>query len=150
MKITTLVENTSGGDCKAVHGLSFYVETKQHRLLFDLGPDKTVFENAKKLGVDLGAVDTVVISHGHYDHGGALRQFLELNKTAKGRASMPAHKRSRTGVNGMARIVIVVEGGLVQEVFSSEKDTDVTVIDLDTEEGQAAEPETEMPKFKVW
>ena len=63
---------------------------------------------------------------------------------------MPAHKRSRTGVNGMARIVIVVEGGLVQEVFSSEKDTDVTVIDLDTEEGQAAEPETERPEFKVW
>lgn len=63
---------------------------------------------------------------------------------------MPAPLRSRTGVNGMARIVIVVEGGLVQEVFSSEKDTDVTVIDLDTEEGQAAEPETEMPEFKVW
>ena len=61
---------------------------------------------------------------------------------------MPAHKRSRTGVNGMARIV--AEGGLVQEVFSSEKDTDVIVIDLDTEEGQAAEPETEMPEFKVW
>lgn len=50
----------------------------------------------------------------------------------------------------MARIMIVVEDGLVQEVFSSEKDTDVTVIDLDTEEGQAAEPETEMPEFKVW
>lgn len=50
----------------------------------------------------------------------------------------------------MAKIVIVVEGGLVQEVFSSEKDSDVTVIDLDTEEGQAVEPETEMPEFKVW
>ena len=47
----------------------------------------------------------------------------------------------------MAKIVIVVEGGLVQEVFSSEKDTEVELIDLDTEEGQAA---TEMPEFKVW
>lgn len=83
MKITTLVENTAGGNVKAVHGLSFYAETSRHRLLFDLGPDKTVFENADKLGVDLKAVDTVVISHGHYDHGGALRQFLELNQTAK-------------------------------------------------------------------
>lgn len=63
---------------------------------------------------------------------------------------MPAHKRSRKEVCGMARIVIMVEGGLVQEVFSSEKDTDVTVIDLGTEEEQAAEPETEMPEFKVW
>ena len=83
MKILTLVENTSGGDVRSVHGLSFYVETAKHKLLFDLGPDKTVFENAKKLGVDLKAVDTVVISHGHYDHGGALRQFLEVNQTAK-------------------------------------------------------------------
>ena len=50
----------------------------------------------------------------------------------------------------MAKIVIVVEGGLVQEVFSSEKDTEVELIDLDTEERQAAAPETEMPEFKVW
>ena len=50
----------------------------------------------------------------------------------------------------MAKIMIVVEGGLVQEVFSSEKDTEVELIDLDTEEGQVAAPETEMPEFKVW
>ena len=50
----------------------------------------------------------------------------------------------------MAKIVIVVEGGLVQEVFSSEKDTEVELIDLDTEEVQAAAPETKMPEFKVW
>ena len=50
----------------------------------------------------------------------------------------------------MARIVIVVEGGLVQEVFSTEKDTEVELIDLDTEEGQAKVPVTKMPEFKVW
>ena len=50
----------------------------------------------------------------------------------------------------MARIVIVVEGGLVQEVFSSEKDTEVELIDLDTEEGQAAEADIKMPEHKVW
>ena len=50
----------------------------------------------------------------------------------------------------MTRIVIVVEHGLVQEVFSTEKDTEVELIDLDTEEGRAAESKTEMPEFKVW
>lgn len=50
----------------------------------------------------------------------------------------------------MARIVIVVQQGLVQEVFSTEADTNVELIDLDTEEGQAAAPETVMPEFKVW
>lgn len=83
MKITTLVENTTISDLKPVHGLAFYIETKKHKLLFDLGPDDTIFENAKKKGIDLSRVDTVVISHGHFDHGGALKHFLELNGTAR-------------------------------------------------------------------
>ena len=83
MKLTALVENTSHCDLKAKHGLSLYLETERHKLLFDLGPDQTLFENAEKRGVDLDEVDTVVISHGHYDHGGALGAFLERNHTAR-------------------------------------------------------------------
>lgn len=83
MKITALVENQSSCDLAAVHGLSLYVETARHKLLFDLGPDKTLLKNAEKLGIGLDEVDTVVISHGHYDHGGALAAFLEVNRTAK-------------------------------------------------------------------
>ena len=83
MKITTLVENTSDGSVKAAHGLSFFIETEKHKLLFDLGPDGTIFENAKKKSVDLTKIDTVIISHGHYDHGGPLKDFLKINKTAK-------------------------------------------------------------------
>ncbi len=82
MKIISLVENVASNGCKAKHGLSLYIETKNHRLLFDLGPDETLFENAGRLGVDLRAVDTVIISHGHNDHGGALARFLEINNTA--------------------------------------------------------------------
>lgn len=83
MKIVSLVENTSHTACKAKHGLSLYVETPNHKLLFDLGPDDTFLKNADLCGVDLSAVDTVVISHGHYDHGGALGAFLERNHTAQ-------------------------------------------------------------------
>ena len=83
MKITALVENTSNGNLKALHGLSFYIETQKHKLLFDLGPDNTVFKNAEKKGIDLTAVDTVIISHGHFDHGGALKEFLKRNESAK-------------------------------------------------------------------
>lgn len=82
MKITALVENTAQGGFSRVHGLSLYVETGRHKLLFDLGPDGTLFENAKMAGIDLADVDTVVLSHGHSDHGGALGQFLEANKKA--------------------------------------------------------------------
>ena len=81
-KLVCLAENTSRGACAAVHGLSLYVETGRHRLLFDMGPDETAFENAERLGIDLRLVDTAVISHGHNDHGGGLRRFLELNPSA--------------------------------------------------------------------
>lgn len=83
MRITTLVENTSNGDLIPKHGLAFYIETLHHKLLFDLGPDDTIFENAKKRRIALENVDTVIISHGHNDHGGALKRFLQTNKTAK-------------------------------------------------------------------
>ncbi len=83
MKITALVENRAGGKLKPVHGLSLYVETARHKLLFDLGPDATLFKNSRALGIDLRSIDTVILSHGHNDHGGALRAFLQLNKTAK-------------------------------------------------------------------
>lgn len=82
MKITCLVENTSNCSLKPVHGLSLYIETKNHKILFDLGPDETLFNNAKLLNIDLKNIDTVIISHGHHDHGGALEQFLNVNNTA--------------------------------------------------------------------
>ena len=84
MKIINLVENTEGAACCAAeHGLSFYIETARHRLLMDTGASSLLLENAQKLGVDLSLVDTVVISHGHYDHGGGLPAFFSVNDTAR-------------------------------------------------------------------
>lgn len=83
MKITALVENKSHCSLKPTHGLSLYVETKEHKLLFDLGPDDTLLKNAEKQGVELGQVDIVIISHGHFDHGGAMAAFLGINHRAK-------------------------------------------------------------------
>ncbi|HHY28905.1 MAG TPA: MBL fold metallo-hydrolase [Desulfitobacterium dehalogenans] len=83
MKITALVENQTKSELKAKHGLSLYIETQKHKILFDLGPDNTLFDNAKTRGIDLSKVDTVIISHGHIDHGGALSRFLQINSIAK-------------------------------------------------------------------
>jgi len=83
MRITALVENETRSELKTTHGLSLYVETRNHKILFDLGPDDTLLENARKRDIDLSQVDTVIISHGHYDHGGALSRFLQINSAAK-------------------------------------------------------------------
>lgn len=84
MIIKTLVENTSAvPGYRPVHGLSFYVETGGRKLLFDLGPDDTLFKNAETAGIDLREIQDVVISHGHGDHGGALEHFLDINHKAK-------------------------------------------------------------------
>ena len=83
MKITALLENTTQRtDMQVEHGLSLYIETKEHKILFDMGQTDLFAQNAKTLGIDLSKVDLAILSHGHYDHGGGLSAFLSLNSTA--------------------------------------------------------------------
>ncbi len=83
MRIINIIENTAGkNDCIPEHGLCFYVETKKHKILVDTGASGLLVENADQLGIDLADVDTVVITHGHYDHGGGILSFADLNDTA--------------------------------------------------------------------
>ena len=82
MKFVTLVEDTTKCELGAEHGLSIYAETEKHKLLFDVGTTDLFIKNAKALGIDLSQVDTVVISHGHNDHGGGLDAFLAINDHA--------------------------------------------------------------------
>jgi 7,8-dihydropterin-6-yl-methyl-4-(beta-D-ribofuranosyl)aminobenzene 5'-phosphate synthase len=84
MIIRALIENTtSDAGYKYEHGLSLYIETEKHTLLFDTGASSLFADNAVKMGVDLSKVDIAVISHGHHDHGGGLKTFLDLNSSAK-------------------------------------------------------------------
>jgi len=83
-KITTLVENAvaqSGKALLAEHGLSFYIEAGDRRILFDTGQNLAISNNARVLGIDLSQIDTVVLSHGHYDHSGGLQSILDRNKS---------------------------------------------------------------------
>ncbi|MEA4932862.1 MAG: MBL fold metallo-hydrolase [Lawsonibacter sp.] len=102
MIIKVLAENTAVSETfECEHGLSLYVETEKHRLLFDTGASGLFARNAEKLGVDLAAVDIAVLSHGHYDHGGGLKTFLDQNSRAKvyvhERAFDPHYAKRRDG-----------------------------------------------------
>lgn len=61
------------------HGLSFLIEVDQQKVLFDTGASDLYMKNAEKMGIDLGDVDTLVLSHGHYDHGNGLQYIQGKN-----------------------------------------------------------------------
>ena len=77
VRITTLSENTAGkGNLLAEWGLSILVETENTSVLLDTGNSVSVAHNADALGINLSKIDRIVLSHGHYDHTGGLRQVL--------------------------------------------------------------------------
>jgi 7,8-dihydropterin-6-yl-methyl-4-(beta-D-ribofuranosyl)aminobenzene 5'-phosphate synthase len=102
--VTTLVENSvaqGGKSLLAEHGLSFYVEAGGRRTLFDTGQNLAISNNARVLGIDLNQIDTVVLSHGHYDHSGGLQSVLQTNRnfTLYGHPDVFSQKVKKTNGN---------------------------------------------------
>src|SRR5262249_38645322 len=80
--------------CCAAHGLACLVTVRRgaerRTLLFDSGPEDATFEqNVSRLGVDLGAVGAIVLSHGHWDHGGGMVRAVELIRDRNGAREVP-------------------------------------------------------------
>ena len=77
LQITTLSENTAGlGGLMAEWGLSILVESEETNILFDTGQSLSASHNAEIMGIDLSRIDKIVLSHGHFDHTGGLKQAL--------------------------------------------------------------------------
>jgi len=57
-------------------GLSILVETEDQKILLDTGPGTSVPHNAQLMGIDLSSIDKIVLSHGHSDHTGGLKEVL--------------------------------------------------------------------------
>lgn len=78
-RLTCLVDNTVQFDSAfwAEHGISFLVESKGIKALFDTGQTATVLQhNLSLVGEDLKDLRYIILSHGHYDHTGGLRAAL--------------------------------------------------------------------------
>ena len=86
MYIGTIVEDTLNSNCsflKNEHGLSLYIKYNNKNILFDSGPSDVLISNALKMNLNISDIDYLIISHGHFDHGGGIIPFLEHNHKAK-------------------------------------------------------------------
>ncbi len=77
--------------CCACHGYSVLATGRRGQetrtVLFDTGPYPDLWlDNARRLGVDLAAIDGVFLSHWHHDHSGALPRVVAAIAQARARA----------------------------------------------------------------
>ncbi|MBK7315829.1 MBL fold metallo-hydrolase [Candidatus Aalborgicola defluviihabitans] len=82
--------------CCAAHGFSCAItvwrDGVSKTLLFDSGPDSAVFErNVDRLGFKIGTVDGMVLSHGHWDHSGAMLKALDMIQIRNGGEAVPTY-----------------------------------------------------------
>ena len=77
LKITVVVDNSTSGKLLGEHGLSFYIEADDKKLLLDTGKGEAFEENIKQLNIDLKSLNYLVLSHGHYDHTNGIGFVLE-------------------------------------------------------------------------
>jgi len=78
-RATTLSENTAFARPRGLlgeWGLSVLVERDDRRVLLDAGSSISAARNGDLLGVNWDRIDAIVLSHGHYDHTGGLREVL--------------------------------------------------------------------------
>jgi 7,8-dihydropterin-6-yl-methyl-4-(beta-D-ribofuranosyl)aminobenzene 5'-phosphate synthase len=131
MKITVLAENsvckTNPWNVKSENGLSLFIESDERSILFDTGQSDLFIQNAEKMKIDLSQVDYLIISHGHFDHGGGLKHFLKINNKAKIFMHINAAHKFYTKIFGFIHYYV----GLDQKIIA--KKNRIYFIDADTQ-----------------
>lgn len=84
MKIFILTDNiVNKSGLLAEHGLSLFIEHDGKKILFDTGQSSIYYKNAQVMGLNIDDTDMIVLSHGHYDHCGGLKDFMTVNRFPK-------------------------------------------------------------------
>ena len=82
VKITLVVDNEAPPGLVAEHGFAAWIDIGEDSFLFDTGQGTALVPNAETLNIDLSQASALVLSHGHYDHTGAVAAFLAVNRKA--------------------------------------------------------------------
>ncbi|MDT8272168.1 MAG: MBL fold metallo-hydrolase [Desulfomonilia bacterium] len=107
MDITILYDNTSlRDDLISDWGFACLVESERFApILFDTGADGWILlVNMERLGVEVGRIGSVFISHNHFDHTGGLGAFLQVNPAVSVFAPYPCGT-----IDGAEQVTLVRE-----------------------------------------
>lgn len=97
LRISILTENVAGNIYKAEHGISYLIESPDRNILFDTGHSNTYLENAGLMNIDLcSLIDTIVLSHGHWDHANGMKYLVDL--VSKGKCKKGIELFSHPGI----------------------------------------------------
>lgn len=86
-------------------GFSLWIENGGTKILYDMGMSEKIFVNARLLDIDLSTADYAVVSHGHFDHTGGLRRFLEENRSSPVYLHPAAWRRHLSNTTGTLRVI---------------------------------------------
>jgi 7,8-dihydropterin-6-yl-methyl-4-(beta-D-ribofuranosyl)aminobenzene 5'-phosphate synthase len=76
LTISVLTENNAGMNTGAEHGLSYFIDYDDRRILFDTGQSALFLNNADLMGIEMTRVSAILLSHGHFDHGNGLQYLI--------------------------------------------------------------------------
>jgi len=116
MLIKIVYDNTSiRNDMQTDWGFAAVIEFEKKMILFDAGADGNILlHNMQKMGIDPTSIDTVFISHHHFDHTGGLAAFLAINN--KVTVYVPESLR---GVRNAAKVIHVSKPVTIGDRFHS-------------------------------
>ena len=83
MKLISLIDNTAVDEkLYSENGMSFYLEFGGKNYLIDAGLTGKAAENARRMGLPVQELDSVVITHNHSEHIGGIDNFMKLSPDA--------------------------------------------------------------------
>lgn len=83
VKITILIDDLNGAKegYRISYGFSALIETNKKKILFDTGTNvPPLLYNLKKYGIKPSSIDSVILSHNHFDHTDGLPGIIKENK----------------------------------------------------------------------
>ncbi len=96
MDIKILTENTVyKRGFLGEHGLSLWIDTGEKRYLFDTGQSGVFLKNAGKMKLELEQLNGIILSHGHYDHCGGMKEWAGRQKAGGKLPKIPIYINQR-------------------------------------------------------